>query len=240
MINMSKDTLKASYQQKLDESFSKTSLSLSDISSSLEFFEERDSAYETIVPKKLHTYCIVAGVPFDEDTTNFIENCCFKINKVLKENAVYFVKSENFGLELLMLKWPDDPLPNQKSLLSARRYLKSLEDMDIEVTIEGFQFHTDGCMLLKGYDKDATFRKIRKKGSKMIQDIPIRQSSWCHIPLGRIISEVNETTYMELVDLVQESSTTWSHKFRIKHIKLLEETRWYQEENKLIFQKDFN
>ena len=155
-------------------------------------------------------------------------------------SKVYYVKPKNFGLELLMLKWPDDEIPHQDSLHSAKDYLNNLCDIDIEISIEGFQFHTDGCMLLRGYDKNSVFRNIRKIGMETIPNIPKRQSSWCHIPLGRILSSVDKESYAKLLKLSKESITNWSHTFKVSNIKILEETRWYQEENKLIFQKNLH
>ena len=73
-----------------------------------------------------------------------------------------------------------------------------------------------------------------------IPNIPKRQSSWCHIPLGRILSSVDKESYAKLLKLSKESITNWSHTFKVSNIKILEETRWYQEENKLVFQKNLH
>ncbi|WP_322772515.1 hypothetical protein [Synechococcus sp. CBW1107] len=236
---LDKNLLKQSYGERFEESLRIPELSLDNVKPSRDYFEINSLVSKQFIPKKLHTYCVVAGVPFDSDTIEFINKCCSKIRHVLDDSDVYFVKPQNLGLELLVIKWPNDNL-QVDTLKQMKTFLAGLSNIDIQIKIEGFQFHSDGCIVLRGYDSQGDFQKIRQQAITKIPNLPKKQSSWCHIPIGRILSPVHHLEYCKLKDLAQISFDSWHHSFIIQNLKLLDERRWYQEDKILLFQRNFN
>ena len=64
-----------------------------------------------------------------------------------------------------------------------------------------------------------------------------RQSSWYHIPIGRILKPLGERNFSALRHFVEATSTEMRFVERIRAIKLIHEARWYMEEHSILAQK---
>ena len=64
--------------------------------------------------------------------------------------------------------------------------------------------------------------------------MPQKQSSWCHIPLGRILAPLDKEKYAALLDHARLSQNKERFTVKVESLKVLHERRWYQSERTLL------
>jgi len=221
------------YLERFQDVLDSDHLNLEDLQASRQLFETASLVQAKPLPKRLDTYCIVGGVPFDDGVIAEISKMISEVKNVLKNCLSYFVEPQNLGVELAVLKWPESSLADGL-LNQVCSFIDRNPPPRFTIDIEGFQFHKDGCLVLRGFDKNAAFREYRHKLLLHVKRMPQKQSSWCHIPLGRILGPLEQADYAILREFACWSQASHRSSIQLDSLKLLHETRWYQVEKTLL------
>ena len=116
------------------------------------------------ITKKLHVVAFLYGLPFSQNQQNILVEFQQQIKKILNEKLVYFVKPENLGLELAVLKWPEEIIEIQKYGNSTQIVSKELNNTkEVNLILNGFQINPDGCIVVRGIDLNNEFINLRKR-----------------------------------------------------------------------------
>ena len=216
-----------SYGNKYNEILGKTCLGEDDIASSAVLFKPESIKSGNPVPKRLDVYCIVAGLPLPEAITNYLQSIKLTISSILGDIPHYLVEDGNHGIELAVLKWPNETL--QSNLVQDCVGFFDRHPFAV-ITCEtyGIQVHSDGCIILKSVDKEGGFRALRKSLLAEVGSMPSRQSSWVHIPIGRILGPVPSEVLEQLKCFCDQTSLQENLRFKISEFKLIHERQWYQ------------
>lgn len=186
--------------------------------------------------KELHVVALLYGLPFSVEQQKNLISFSKKVKDVLGDSMAYFVKPENLGLELGVLKWPEESyLAELVDRTSADLSKLNLPSDGFELTINGFQINPDGCFVVRGIDKSGAFRRLRTHLKDSIEGFPIRQSGWVHIPLGRILEPVGKSKFHLLKSAVHDSINNGEVNIgSVGRLKLIDETQWYMENHKIL------
>ena len=231
--NNTHENLIASYNARYLEIDKYKKLNKSDIEDSISLFEKETLIGNNPIPKKLEVFCLVAGLPFSYD---FIKKI-IDIQKQIKEviNCLhYFVEPQNLAAEVVVLKWPLDEY-QKKIIENGIKEVKKINIPKFELFSYGFQFHSDGAIILRCVDEDQIIRKLRKNLMKNIPGLPKKQSNWFHIPLGRILEPIDEKTLQSLKYLANNSQEKIRFKTKVSQLHLVHEKRWYQIDRETLF-----
>jgi len=188
------------------------------------------------IPRALEVFGFLSGLPFSETARAQITGLQRELTAFIPHNQYYWVRPENLGIEYLVLKWPDEEW-SQFKLEAALRELAALEFSAFEMEFHGFQLHADGCLIVRGYDRNGEFAKIRKQLRNRLNFVSTRQSGWFHIPLGRILEPLGEKNFVSLRYYIDSTSKNMRFIEPISTVKLIHETRWYMEEHSVLAQK---
>ena len=197
-----------------------------------------DIKKNNVFTKKFDVYTLVSGLQFSLNLQKKVINLQKNIDEVIGDKKRYWVKPKNLAVEYIVAKWPDDPLPSESNM---KRFVKHLDSISIKpfiLKIRGFQIHTDGCVVLRGFDSN-NILSIRKKFLNKFNWLPKKQSSWAHIPIGRILENVQPYKFKKLINLINENNSTFELDEKITNIKYVYEKQWYMENIEVIFEKDF-
>ena len=224
------------------ENFSNlSSLAESDIASSRSLFESSSLLTRNPVPRSLEVIALLGGLPFSDHVITYLTSIQQQVAKCLRSTLVYWVKPNNLAVEVCVLKWPSDPY-QETYVQIFRSYLNTIDPIQsFNIIIHGFQIHQDGCIVALGYDENNAFTSFRKNILNELEFMPRKQSSWCHIPLGRILEPINENTLQDLKNLVDttlDSSNLVSQE--VKSFSLIHEHRWYMEDRTLLHTFDLS
>lgn len=188
------------------------------------------------ITKKLHVFAYLYGISFNSTQKNILVGFQNSIRQLIGDTLAYFVIPENLGLEMAVLKWPEENLVEgkiQKSIDVVASLFQNHHHS--EIIINGFQINPDGCIVARGIDKSEQFIPFRKQLMEVPDLFPARQSGWIHIPIGRILEPVGKKIFLELKTLVENSISATEIDFgNPGPLKFVEETQWYMEELKLI------
>ena len=72
------------------------------------------------------------------------------------------VKKENLGVELLVLKWPK----NKRNFILEKKVIEYIDKLNLQeffLFFDGIQIHNGGCIIVRGFDSNNQFTKLRKK-----------------------------------------------------------------------------
>lgn len=188
------------------------------------------------IPKKLDVDALVCGLPFASSLIDVATNVQRKLDKYLDITDRYWVEANNLACEVVVLKWPDNSSVRSitPELLA---FFDSLNLSPFNIQIHGAQMHADGCVVLRGYDC-GRLRGVRRALRENFSALPQKQSSWVHIPLGRITSQVSEDTYKSLLNELVSSFDEISCDIEISDLKLVAEKQWYMVEREIIAKID--
>jgi len=191
-------------------------------------------------PKNLEVYGLLSGLPFENSFSRELVKIQQRIDKVLDGSLRYWVLQENLGLEYCVFKWPECDW-NEEWEGQIYNNLPKL-NKSFRFVVFGIQINPDGCVIAKGFDEGEAVFKLRKKIKERLDFLPDRQSSWAHIPLGRILEPIGESKFSKLAKLCEELSNTYIASCEIKTIKFVHETQWYMEKKNTLkeFQIDDN
>ena len=136
------------------------------------------------------------------------------------------MERKNLAFEYCVFKWPDDEWNLEKNKIVLQT-LKKLELKKFVYTIRGFQVNKDGCVILRGYDRDNFVNNLRSEIFKTIKFLPKKQSQWIHIPIGRILEPVGKNKFKMLKEYILKNSSNVIGSTLINEIKYVHETQWY-------------
>lgn len=231
------NSLDKELMNRYDENYNlfKKELSFDEIklNKSLQIFEI-DEENNFAIPKMMDVVAILAGLPFDKQFIDEVEKIQNLINKTINNKICYMVKKENLGLELIVLKWPSEKR-NHSLEKKVKCFLDLKEIKSIEITFDGLQIHRDGCIVLRGFDRNFKFQNLRKEIQANFPEIPRKQSNLVHVPLGRLLFNINESISLKLIELfntIKQSKQIPPQ--TINEIKLIHEKQWYMVQKKTI------
>lgn len=185
-------------------------------------------------PKLFEVTALVSGLPFSSELL-------FKIKKIQKElseftshSIVYWVQQKNLAIEYAVFKWPEDEkltIMEQQQIVD---FLDSYKFYPIRIQFKGVQLNPDGCFVLKGYDITGEFLRLRKELASSIKFLPRKQSSWFHIPIGRVLCPVGTDRFKNLREYIENSEKSVEHHETLDNIKLVDERQWYMEQRNIL------
>ena len=192
-----------------------------------------DIKKKIIIPKKLDVVALLSGLPFSKVLTNKILYIQKDIDKIIGNTKHYWVKKNNLGLEYCVFKWPEQEF-DQINVNEISDFVSKLKITKFNVLFDGCQLNPDGCVVIKGFDISKEINKLRNLISKNISSLPKKQSSWFHIPIGRILEPIGEDNFLKLKYFFKKNTEGWGHLEKIKSIKLIQEYQWYMEKRKTL------
>ena len=108
--------------------------------------------------------------------------------------------------------------------------------VDILLKISKDGIYLEGA-LLKVVTKENKLYEFRKDLFDQIGSFPTKQSSWCHVPLGRILEPCRTSSiFKRLCDLSLESQKNKQLWFTttITEVKFIHEKQWYMNDTTLL------
>jgi len=204
----------------------------SSLKASRDLFTEDSLKTNNPKPKKLEVYALLSGLPFEDSFSRELVKIQKRIDQVLDGSLRYWVLQENFGLEYCVFKWPECDW-NEEWEGQIYHDLPKI-DKAFQFAIIGIQINPDGCIVAKGFDEDGEIFKFRNRIKEKLGFLPKRQSSWAHVPLGRILEPLGEDKFSKLAKLCKELSSVYITSCRINTIKFVHETQWYMEKKNIL------
>lgn len=232
-----KSDLIKSYQKEADKLNDKKDFEIADLEKSRLLFQKASILKKEPIPINVNVIAILSGISFDIKTLTRIDVIIKQIEKLLKDEIFYFVKPENLGVEIAILKWPDNDF-NKELVKNAITILKNKKILPFSLNIFGIQVHTDGCIILRGLDERNQIYNLREELLHSCNGIPKKQSNWSHIPLGRILSPIGVDKMKELKQLISKINLELNFNINIDKIHLVRETQWYMEKKLYILTKE--
>jgi len=190
----------------------------------------------TFTPIEVDVYAVLSGISFNKSFIEFIETIQQKLLNTLKGSSFYLVESYNLGVEYAILKWPDDSL-DTNIIDEAKNFLSGVRFNSFYLKIFGIQIHLDGCIVLKCYDENRSIFRLRDQIVSNLKNIPVKQSSWAHIPLGRILSPVGHNKMIKLKRLINEIDYELNYNLLIDSFHLVHEKQWYMKQKEYLLTK---
>ena len=226
--------MKKKHNPNYDEVSSKTwnskDLKKKNLKNSVSLFEYKN---KNIIPKRLEVIALLSGLPFSRKLTNKIISTQKKINLITRGIDQYWVKKNNLGLEYCVFKWPHDNVEKIK-IQEISNFISKLNIPKFHVLFDGCQLNPDGCVVVRGYDVSKKIYYLRNLVKNNISNIPKKQSSWYHIPIGRILEPVGSDNFKKLKNFFYKNFEGWNHLEEIKNLKLIHEFQWYMETRKTL------
>lgn len=188
---------------------------------------------ENIDPKELNVLAIVLGLEFSENIQSTVKKFQEKIRIILGASEYYLVKPQNLAIEVLVAKWHDDN--NRKNIEdnNVEALIKKCAGPPFQITLKGYQIHNDGCIIGRVLD-GGVVRELRHKLQMQNSAFPQKQSSWCHIPIGRILCSITYEQKKELEQLINDVNSITKISETIESIKYVTEEKWYMERYKIL------
>ncbi len=185
-------------------------------------------------PKALELFCILAGFPFNKNVIKYLEDFKRSISNVLNDSLYYLVPNNQLAMELAIIKWQNQSY-NENAIILSQKFLSNYSYKPLMFKIQGFQFHDDGAIVARCFDKFGLFRSLRSSLLSSVKELPKKQSSWCHIPLGRILEEINTNKLKQLREQMVLSQRSFSPEFNLFDIKIVHEKSWYQSDSEILY-----
>lgn len=225
--------LNKSYDKVSNNFFLKDDFMENDLKNSINLFTDESLNKKKPRPKRLNVYALLSGISFDCALKEKLFKIQNTIRKIIPSNLAYFVDPDNLGLEHCVFKWPDEKWDIYKEN-SIKKLLDLYNFKTFNLEIVGIQIHSDGCIIAKGYDSSLEMTQIRNFFKKNLNFLPIKQSEWSHIPLGRILEPIGKEKYKILKGFVKANNKKIISSYKIENYKFVYEKRWYMEEKKII------
>lgn len=179
-------------------------------------------------PKPLEVNALVGGLEFSNSLQELAKAVQRRIDEIIQTNQRYWVRPCNLGIEYLVTKWPEEPTLSTSIENEFIDHLKSLNLERYLLKIKGFQVNPDGCFVLRGYD-GGRILQVRNTLREKFGWLPLRQSGWAHIPLGRILCNVSAATHRKLVSECEKSFDAVHFEEPVHEIHYVHEKQWYME-----------
>ena len=107
--------------------------------------------------------------------------------------------------------------------------VRNLKFLCFQIEFKGFQINPDGCVVIKGFDASGEFKKIRDFLCDRLDFLSKRQSSWFHIPIGRILEPVGAEAFGRLGSYISFNDTLFLRSEFVDRVHLISEKQWYME-----------
>jgi len=221
--------LENSYDLAWNEFKSKDGFHLEYLNQSRDLFTFKNG----ISPKDLNVKAVILGLEFSQNIQNIIKVFQEKLASIIGCNDYYLVKTKNLAIEVIVTKWHDE---NNRSEIVDNDVLKSIKkfiDTSLQIELKGYQIHTDGCIVARVFD-NGLIRKLRYDLKIDIKDLPEKQSSWCHIPVGRILSQISIDQKNKIENLIDNLNQNTHAVENISSIKYINEEKWFMERYTII------
>jgi len=228
--------LEESYNKVGKRTWENSDFNKSLLETSRDLFTRRSLMANDPKPKKLEVYALLSGLPFENSFVSELVKIQQKIDKVLDGSLRYWVLPANLGVEHCVFKWPDCEW-NQDWETNIYSKLPII-NKPFKFVIFGIQINPDGCVVAKGFDEGGAIFKLRNQLKVKLNFLPVRQSGWAHIPLGRILEPIGEFKFSELAQLCTKLSNVYITSCEIKTLKFVHETQWYMEDKNIL--KEFS
>ena len=185
-------------------------------------------------PIEVDLWAILAGVPFSQSTQSALFEVQSLIAESLGEAQAYLVEPENCGLELLVLKWHDEPMA-EEIVFDAWKSCEAAGASAFSLLGYQLQLHDDGCLVIRGVDGGREFLGLRARILSENKELSRRQSQWVHIPIGRILSPLGEEKLESLRGAIAKiNRQVLPFEEIITEVKLINEHRWYMLEKSIV------
>ena len=227
------EELRKSYDAVGNEVAMDVDLSEENLLSSRQLFVPDSLSRKKPIPKHLDVYALISGVSFSENFQLSLTNIQAEIVDILDGKLAYFVQGSNLGVEYCVFKWPDDTWHSDKTQ-TVHDILRNLTSSAFNLSISGIQLHRDGCIIARGYDQNKSVYKIRKHIQSKVEFLPIKQSSWCHVPLGRILEPIGAHKMEELKRYINTLNDKMLLTERINQMQFVHEKQWYMEKSTIL------
>ena len=228
--------LSESYDRVGQETWKGKDLNSSSLEVSRDLFTEDSLIKRNPRPKNLEVYALLSGLPFEGNFSKELLKVQQEIDRVLDGSLRYWVLQENLGLEYCVFKWPE----YDWNMEWEEKIYNNLPKLNkpFRFVVLGIQINPDGCIIAKGFDEGDAIFKFRKKLKDRLDFLPDRQSSWAHIPLGRILEPIGEFKFHKLAQLCKDLSNIYIASCEINTMKFVHETQWYMEKKNIL--KEFH
>lgn len=200
-----------------------------DLESSRAVFNSESLSRRVPRPAKLHVVALVGGLPFEEKLIKALGVAQLEVAEFTGEALTYWVRPSNLAVEVCVFKWPEERMSADR-FPEIRQAAQDVAKGPITLDVQGVQVHRDGAVVARGFDRHGELRRLRSQILEKLEWMPRRQSSWAHIPLGRILEPVGEEAFRRLH---QALPTLWNRSIgqtEIRSLQLVIETQWYMEE----------
>ena len=211
--------------------------SISDYTTSLSFFDF-DKHSNQYVPKRFDVQAVLSGHPFSNKLIQYVCSFQDQLKSIVDPQKVYFVKPPNLGLEYVVTKWHTDKKLSKVTTDQYIAFLDAYKFVPYCLTCKGFQLHTDGCIVLRGYDS-GFMTQFRSDIRSSFPNLPIKQSAWLHIPIARILYNPDNKIVNSLLDLCDSSILSDSISETIDKVHYIHEHQWYMEDKTTLYTKSF-
>jgi hypothetical protein len=232
-------TLTLSYEAVGQLVWSDKDFEKSNLASSVDLFEGSSLQSGSPHPKALEVYALLSGLPFSKSGIDFFSQIQNEIEKIIPGVLKYWVEPQNLGVEYSVLKWPESVL-SYDQIEAVDEFVKKIVMPSFDIFFHGVQVHRDGCIVVRGFDEGRKMRNFREQLADHFDFLPRKQSSWCHVPLGRILSPVGEGRFQELKRYFANEGINKSCVEKIENINMIHETRWYMKERKTLYTYNLN
>jgi len=231
---MTEKELMISYKQVGDATWANKDFLEENILRSRSLFTPESLEQLMPMPKQLEVFALLSGLQFENSFTRELLNVQETIDKYLSNSLHYWVNEQNFGLEYCVFKWPNEPL-NPSVLNKAIQVLSNIKFKPYSFEIRGIQINPDGTVVARGFDSSGFLISLRDFLKNEIKDLPIKQSGWAHVPLGRILEPVGENLFNELFWLLENDLYNRRFTTLIGDLKIVHEKVWYMEDRNILY-----
>ena len=212
---------------------------ITDLSGSRDLFLFEKNSGIKPNPILVDVIALLSGISFEDKFLHYIKPFLHSISNFLHKSLHYIVEPENLGVEYAILKWPTDNL-NYALLENIKSYIANLSIRPFTLHAYGFQAHKDGCIIIKAIDEDRRILNLRDSLFKLFNDLPKKQSSWTHIPVGRVLEPIGINKMRNFKAFIKELNEEISYKIKIDSVHLVNETQWYMRDKKYLLTKEFS
>jgi len=231
--------LEQKYSEVGNATWSRDDFDLAKIKNSRDFFTEKSLEDRFPITKPLEVLALLSGLPFEKAFRDDLLKVQEELQKILRNTLVYWVKPQNLAVEHCVFKWPTDDWDDCKQKL-VHEEISKIQYNSFGFCINGIQINPDGCVIAKGFDANMTIIKIREKLRRKLDFMPTKQSNWAHVPLGRILENVDKEKFSMLRQFIEMNSTIRIAETHIDSLKFIHEKQWYMEKRSTLLDFKLN
>ena len=220
--------LEHNYSEVGNATWLRADFDLAKIQNSRDFFTEKSLEDRLPVTKSLEVLALLSGLPFEQVFCDDLLQVQEELQQIFRNTLAYWVKPQNLAVEHCVFKWPTDKWDDCKQKV-VHEEISKIQFNSFDFYINGIQINPDGCVIAKGFDENMTIIKIREQLRRKLDFMPIKQSNWAHVPLGRILENIDKEIFSKLRKFIEMNSTRRIAETHIDSLKFIHEKQWYME-----------